>query len=152
MRHHHIVNGDKRRLRLRTRSACGLELSGLAAPLVCTYLGRSDTKSGRPFRFILNNSRATAANVYLMLYPKPLLAKAVAGRPALMRQVWEYLNAIRPADLLGEGRVYGGGLHKLEPKELGNVPVEGLPEVAGLLPARASGEQGELFELARQTP
>ena len=120
-----------------------------AAPLVCTYLGRSDTKSGRPFRFILNNSRATAANVYLMLYPKPQLANAAARRPALMRRVWEFLNAIRPADLLGEGRVYGGGLHKLEPKELGNVPVEGLPELAGLLLARASDEQTELFEMAR---
>ncbi|MXW48851.1 MAG: SAM-dependent DNA methyltransferase [Gammaproteobacteria bacterium] len=120
-----------------------------AAPLVCTYLGRSDTKRGRPFRFILNNSRATAANVYLMLYPKPQLAKAAAKRPALMRQVWEYLNAIRPADLLGEGRVYGGGLHKLEPKELGNVPVEGLTELAGLLPPRSTGKQAEMFELAQ---
>lgn len=31
------------------------------APFVYTYLGRSDKKSGRPFRFILNNSKATAA-------------------------------------------------------------------------------------------
>ena len=119
------------------------------APLVCTYLGRSDTKSGRPFRFILNNSRATAANVYLMLYPKPLLANATAKRPGLLRQIWEYLNAISPADLLGEGRVYGGGLHKLEPKELGNVPVERLHGLAGLPPACPTGQQAELFELAR---
>ena len=38
-------------------------------PIVCTYLGRGDTKSGRPFRFILNSSRATVANVYLAMYP-----------------------------------------------------------------------------------
>ncbi len=120
-----------------------------AAPLVCTYLGRSDTKSGRPFRFILNNSRATAANVYLMLYPKPQLTKAANNRPALMRQIWEYLNTIRPADLLGEGRVYGGGLHKLEPKELGNVPVKGLPQLAGLLPPLPTSEQAKLFDVAR---
>ena len=31
-----------------------------AAPFLCTYLGRSDKKNGRPFRFILNHSNATA--------------------------------------------------------------------------------------------
>ena len=118
-----------------------------AAPLVCTYLGRNDTKSGRPFRFILNDTRATAANVYLMLYPKPPLARAVAQRPALMRRIWQFLNEIHPAALLGEGRVYGGGLHKLEPKELGNVPVAGLAKLAGLPAAHRPGQQGELLDV-----
>ena len=40
VRHHHIVNGDKHRLRQLTRSACGLELSGLAG-LYCYFLGLS---------------------------------------------------------------------------------------------------------------
>jgi len=52
------------------------------APYVCTYLGRGDSKSGRPFRFILNNSQATAANVYLMLYPHGPVARALRDRPA----------------------------------------------------------------------
>ena len=86
-----------------------------------------------------------------MLYPKPQLAKAAAKRPALVRQVWEYLNTIRPADLLGEGRVYGDGLHKLEPKELGNVPVKGLAQLAGPLPACFTGDQADLFELPSAT-
>ena len=101
------------------------------APVVCTYLGRGDSRSGRPFRFILNQSKATVANVYLAMYPTPVLAAALALDPSLMRRVWEILNRITPAQLLGEGRVYGGGLHKLEPKELANVPV---PEIAELLP------------------
>jgi adenine-specific DNA-methyltransferase len=103
-----------------------------AAPIVCTYLGRGDAKSGRPFRFILNRSKATVANVYLAMYPTPVMARALADNPGLIRPVWQALNRVTPARLLGEGRVYGGGLHKLEPKELANVPV---PEIAALLPA-----------------
>lgn len=101
------------------------------APFVCTYLGRSDKKSGRPFRFILNDSQATAANVYLMLYPKKPIAGALKDNPGLKRRIWERLNEISPQTMLGEGRVYGGGLHKLEPKELGNVPAAA---IADLLP------------------
>ncbi len=92
------------------------------APFVCTYLGRSDKRNGRPFRFILNNSQATAANVYLMLYPKLLIEHALQDTPELKRQVWMHLNKISAKALLAEGRVYGGGLCKLEPRELGNVP------------------------------
>jgi adenine-specific DNA-methyltransferase len=96
----------------------------LPAPIVCTYLGRGDAKNGRPFRFILNGSRATVANVYLALYPTPFLGRELARDPHLIRRVWEALNRLSAEALLGEGRVYGGGLHKLEPRELGNVPAD----------------------------
>ena len=49
-----------------------------AAPYLCTYLGRSDNKTGRPFRFILNHSNATAPNVYLMLYPKKRCCEGIS--------------------------------------------------------------------------
>jgi predicted RNA methylase len=101
------------------------------APIVCTYLGRRNTRSGRPFRFILNNSSATVANVYLAMYPKPKLAKALKEDKSLLRKIWIILNQITPEQLLGESRVYGGGLHKLEPGELANVEV---PEIAELIP------------------
>lgn len=104
------------------------------APIVCTYLGRGDVKSGRPFRFILNGSRATVANVYLALYPTRLMARELDRDPKLLRMVWSALNDLSPEVLLGEGRVYGGGLHKLEPRELSNVPAV---LIADLLP-RAS--------------
>jgi adenine-specific DNA-methyltransferase len=114
------------------------------APIVCTYLGRGDSKNGRPFRFILNNSRATVANVYLSMYPTPALSAALARDPSLIRRVWESLNRITPAQLMGEGRVYGGGLHKLEPRELANVPVG---ELADILPVgTGAGCQAEMFE------
>ncbi|WP_419918727.1 Eco57I restriction-modification methylase domain-containing protein [Candidatus Poriferisocius sp.] len=115
------------------------------APFVCTYLGRNDKKDGRPFRFILNNSEATAANVYLMLYPKGNLKHALKTQPDLKRQVWKFLNEICPQMMLGEGRVYGGGLHKLEPRELGNVPAGSIAE---LLPESARPQkerQSQLF-------
>ena len=112
------------------------------APFVCTYLGRSDTKRGRPFRFILNHSQATAANVYLMLYPKGSLAQSLEDSPVLTRRLWEFLNDICPQAMLGEGRVYGGGLHKLEPKELGNVPATNISE---LLPGAARAAQLDLW-------
>jgi hypothetical protein len=90
---------------------------------LCTYMGRSDCKAGRPFRFILNHSKATVANVYLVLYPKPALVSELIQNPELARGVWRALNEIDPETMVGEGRVYGGGLHKLEPSELANVPV-----------------------------
>lgn len=114
------------------------------APVVCTYLGRNN-KKGRPFRFILNHSRATAPNVYLMLYPKGPIAEILEDDAAMKREVWRRMNEIQPEALLGEGRVYGGGLYKLEPKELANVPAASIAE---LLPraAQARGpEQGVLF-------
>jgi hypothetical protein len=97
-----------------------------AAPIVCTYMGRGLKDKKRPFRFILNNSRATALNVYLMLYPTKLLSEALAANPQLIVSLWEALNRIPSEALLGEGRVYGGGLYKMEPKELANLPADHL--------------------------
>lgn len=102
-----------------------------AAPIVCTYIGRSD-HDGRPFRFLLNNSKATATNVYLMLYPTPLLAAQLQQSPDALRPLWLALNSISKETLLANGRVYGGGMHKLEPKELANVPADKLAALVGL--------------------
>lgn len=105
-----------------------------APPIICTYIGRSDKKNGRPFRFILNNSQATVANVYLAMYPAPRLARAIESDKTLLRRVWRTLNMLTADQLLSEGRVYGGGLHKLEPRELANVDAMAigalLPDVA----------------------
>lgn len=99
-------------------------------PFVCTYMGRNNSSNESPFRFLLNHSRAVVANTYLMLYPKPLIAERLHGRPDVLRHVWEALNNIRPESLMSEGRVYGGGLHKMEPKELAKVSAK---EISTLL-------------------
>ncbi len=110
------------------------------APFLCTYMGRSP--QGRtPFRIVLNKSEAIATNVYLMLYPKAVLARATscaAGREA----VWRALRRAVEAQWSESGRVYGGGLHKVEPGELGRVRADTLidacPDVRGELVRQAT--------------
>lgn len=96
------------------------------APLLCSYMGRG--RHGRPFRFVLNRSRAIASNVWLLLYPRPALSKALESDPALLERLWRALNALEPAALVRLGRVYGGGLYKLEPGELARLVLPELPE------------------------
>lgn len=91
-----------------------------AAPFLCTYMGR-EGHHRKPFRFLWNRSRATAANVYLLLYPNGPLEAAFQSRPELVRKAFEILEAINLCDLTEQGRTYGGGLHKLEPRELARV-------------------------------
>ncbi len=116
------------------------------APIVCTYMGRGNTKRGNPFRFILNKSKATVANVYLAMYPTPLLKRAIDSDSKLIRQIWEVLNQIPPERLLDEGRVYGGGLHKLEPKELSNVDATAIAELIPGFKLNPKGRQLSLFD------
>ena len=99
------------------------------APLLFNIIGRPDNKKRKPYRFILNKSLATATNVYLMLYPKPNLKELLEKHLYLLENIWRVLNEIPLNELLKEGRVYGGGLYKLEPKELGNVASEKLMQL-----------------------
>jgi hypothetical protein len=101
------------------------------APFLCTYMGRGG-KDKAPFRFFWNRSRATATNVYLLLYPVGPLRAALEKNPALQEKVFELLRGIESRALLNEGRVYGGGLHKLEPAELGNLDVSTFVERLGI--------------------
>lgn len=57
-----------------------------------------------------------------MLYPKLDVVHCILEQPELARQIWCALNEISVEALTTEGRVYGGGLHKLEPKEMANLP------------------------------
>jgi adenine-specific DNA-methyltransferase len=119
-----------------------------AAPFLCTYMGRrkSSLRNNRPFRFILNHSSATAPNVYLMLYPKPMLEKELKNNPALFRAVWQALQDISPDILMDEGRVYGGGLHKIEPNELANAPADNILAIIPKLSDNNYVKQLTLFE------
>lgn len=105
-----------------------------AAPFLCTYMGRPDNGK-KPFRFIWNKSYATVANVYLMLYPKGPLQDAFRQDPSLYSTVFDVLQTITTEMFLAESRVYGGGLYKLEPKELARLSADSiLRAIEGLSP------------------
>ena len=71
-----------------------------------------------------------------MLYPKSVLEKTLKNKPGLSKAIWQALNKISPDVIMNEGRIYGGGLHKIEPNELANTSADAilaiLPELFGI--------------------
>jgi hypothetical protein len=110
------------------------------AAIVMPYMGRSET-SNRLFRFILNTSEAITTNVYLLLYPKPQYAHCIKDKNVL-EEIWHELNAIPTETLSRNGRFYGGGLRKMEPKELMQTPAKG---IANLMVGKKAYQQLFLF-------
>jgi len=68
-----IADGVHKRYLCKHRQPWYLQEKRLPAPILCTYMGRHKSDK-MVFRFILNHSKATAANVYLLLYPRPHLS------------------------------------------------------------------------------
>ncbi|MCL6590075.1 MAG: SAM-dependent methyltransferase [Firmicutes bacterium] len=115
-----------------------------APPYICTYMGR-DGANGSAFRFIYNHSKAIVTNSYLALYPKDDLSVLLTQIPQLRREIWTILNQIKPKHLTDEGRVYGGGLRKLEPSELLNVPVPQIEELISTVVPSFSKTRGKML-------
>ena len=109
---------DKRYLASRRQPWYSLEFRD-RAPFLCTYMGRS-MRGNTPFRIILNESEAIATNVYLMLYPNDIIRRIMADETARYK-VLTCLQRIIESEWESSGRVYGGGLFKLEPGELGGL-------------------------------
>ncbi len=110
---------------------------------LCTYMGRgSDDK--QPFRFIWNRSKAIGTNLYLMLYPQNSLAAMLRRHPDRAETVYALLGQVTGYELRGEGRVYGGGLNKIEPSELARVSAASFLELWPELKTDVQ-PQGKLF-------
>lgn len=114
-------------------------------PFLCTYMGRN-ANGRKPFRFLWNKSQATAHNVYLLLYPSGVLHKALIDEPGLQARVFAALETLDTESITTGGRVYGGGLYKMEPKELANIPADFLAERLGLRPQADVPRQQYLFQ------
>jgi adenine-specific DNA-methyltransferase len=100
------------------------------APFVVPYMGRG--RGGEtPFRFILNHSRATTANVYLVLYPRGSFASWMRADPRRIHLVHGALRQIGGQAVADGGRVYGGGLLKVEPGELSALPADTITQLIG---------------------
>jgi hypothetical protein len=80
-----------------------------------------------------------------MLYPKGSLAWLLREHPDYAADVFALLGEVTGHELRGEGRVYGGGLNKIEPSELARISASAFtdrwPELR-----RAVHRQGELFD------
>lgn len=114
----YIEEGEKQRLHLRhltskRRIWYSLE-NRKPSPIIFTYMSRK-----RP-RFIHNKAKIIVLNTFHLIYPKEEISKNKKKLKALLA----YLNSNKSYELLKTiGRIYGGGLLKVEPRELENLPI-----------------------------
>ena len=116
-----VRSGVSERYLCKNRKIWYLQENRPESHFYCTYIGRYDKEGKKPFRFVLNRSKAIVSNSYLILYPKPHLEEQIEQNPDLNEQLIEALNQLTGKDMIDEGRVYGGGMYKIEPKELAKV-------------------------------
>lgn len=81
------------------------------APILATYMAR------RPPAFVINAAEARHINIAHGLYPRQELDFHTLSRLA---------EALRTGTVLGQGRVYAGGLTKFEPREMERLMVPDL--------------------------
>lgn len=119
--------GVRNRYLVRKRKIWYQQEFRLPAPFMCTYMGRSIDGS-LPVKFIRNESKAIATNSFMLIYPSPKIFKHELQEDELESLFNDVLCKIQFDDLESQTRTYSGGLKKLEPKDLANIPVSSLPK------------------------
>ena len=99
-----------------------------AAPFLASYMGRSSNGRTCPIRFFVNFSDAIVTNGFLNLYPTAELAARLENAPARMLELGAALNNVPAECVMQAGRAYGGGLHKIEPRELLELQLPSVPD------------------------
>jgi adenine-specific DNA-methyltransferase len=94
------------------------------APILATYMAR------RPPAFVINAAQARHINIAHGLYPRQELDLHTLSRLA---------EALRTGTVLGQGRVYAGGLTKFEPREMERLMVPDLSMLGSCEPLPAAG-------------
>jgi hypothetical protein len=97
------------------------------APFLASYMGRSNGSRLCPIKFFANLSTAVVTNVFLNLYPTRELKDFLGCNRSKILEFLNILNTIPGDSVLQAGRAYGGGLHKIEPKELLEVRLSSAP-------------------------
>jgi hypothetical protein len=87
----------------------------------------------------------------LLLYPRSILQEALSRDPGLYAELFAALESLDTEKITGGGRVYGGGLYKMEPKELANLPSGFIAERLALGRGPAALRQRHLFETLEES-
>jgi len=122
-----VARGLPERYLCASRGAWYFQEKREPSPFLASYMGRVNGNRDCPIRFFVNFSSAIVANVFLNLYPIYELANLLNGQRERMIEFIDALNALPAEVVLQAGRAYGGGLHKIEPKELLEVELRDAP-------------------------
>lgn len=122
-----VTKGIDRRALCASRDVWYFQEKRPPALFLASYMGRSSESRACPIRFFANFSNALVTNVFLNLYPTPELNMALGGDRARVLEFLSMLESIPSHCVLQAGRAYGGGLHKVEPKELLGIQMDSIP-------------------------
>ncbi len=102
---------------------------GPSHTILCTYMGRA----GKGHFDSSGISQTRLLQTFICFYiRKNRVTHILNTQPTLWETVFKVLQSIHPEEFFSEGRVYGGGLYKMEPAELMRLPADDLAKILGV--------------------